>query len=220
MTNSSNISLVDNYPLPVLGRSKHLLTPTVSPGSLGQDSLGCFSVNFCVLSVLRTADCKTEIHNIFISAYCPASSVLRRCWHGRGWRRGNQHTVWDESVQSSSEAADGDHQFLRIVTVSPSQCQWSPLSCQMVMLSLPPPTMSPPDGRPPSSGKFYGFLIENKLNWATLHHSSVRRTSRTSWVILKEVNLKRKTSRWSQEPGLLLCSFWATPTLSEDLLCF
>ena len=137
MTNSSNISLVDNYPLPVLGRRKHLLTPTVSPGSLGQDSLGCFSVNFCVLPVLRTADCKTEIHNIFISAYCPDSSVLRRCWHGRGWRRGNQHTVWDESVQSSSEAADGDHQFLRIVTVS----QWSPVSwwCCGRVPSLPPP---------------------------------------------------------------------------------
>ena len=95
----------------------------------GQNSLGCFSVNFCVLSVLRTADCKTEIHNIFISAYCPDSSVLRRCWHGRGVTPGNQHTVWDESVQSSSEAADGDDQFLRIVTVStwfPVRWWWCP----------------------------------------------------------------------------------------------
>ena len=151
MKNSGNIRLIDNYPLPVLERRKHLLTPTISPDSshyagwLDEDrnSLGCFSLKFCVLSVLRTADCKTEIHNIFISAYCPDSSVLRRCWHGRGWRGGNQHTVWDESVQSSSEAADGDHQFLRIVTVSPPLCEGdvvrvfppSPPPCQMVRWS-------------------------------------------------------------------------------------
>ena len=218
MTSSSNISLVDNYPLPVLGRRKHLLTPTVSPGSLGQNSLGCFSVNFCVLSVLRTADCKTEIHNIFISAYCPDSSVLRRCWHGRGVTPGEPtHCLG----RVRSVILGGCWWWSSVPENCDSQSQSVPVvSCQMVMLSLPPPTLSPPDGRPPSSGKFYGFLIENKLNWATLHHSSVRRTSRTSWVILKEVNLKRKTSRWSQEPGLLLCSFWATPTLSEDLLCF
>ena len=90
---------------------------------------------------------------------------------------------------------------------------------------LPPPTFSTPvvsiwEGRQSSSRKFYGFLVQTELSYF-LHHSSVQQgTSRTSWVILKEVNLKRKTSRWSQEPDLLLCSYWATPTLSEDLLCF
>ena len=76
---------------------------------------------------------------------------------------GNQHTVWDESVQSSSEAADGDHQFLRIVTVSQSVSGLLSDGDDVVP-PLPPPAMAILDGRLPSRRKFYGFLAEKKLN--------------------------------------------------------
>ena len=63
---------------------------------------------------------------------------------------------YHQSVQSSSEAADGDHQFLRIVTVSRVMLEW----VHPVTMSVSPP--STPDSRPRGARTFYGFL---KLHW-------------------------------------------------------
>ena len=143
---------------PVLARRKHLLTHQLTDSPDWAQAGG--GQGPPVLSVLRTADSQGEksiINNIFISAYCPPSSVLRRCWHGRGEADGRRGT----NRLSGTSPFSHPRRLLMVMISSWELWQSVPVvPGQMVMLwPLPPPAI--PDGHQRASRKFYGFLVEN-----------------------------------------------------------
>ena len=157
------------FSLPVLARRKHLLThqltdcPDWAQAGGGQDPP--------VLSVLRTADSQGEksiINNIFISAYCPPSSVLRRCWHGRG-RLTDAGEPTDCLGRVRSVILGGCWWWWSVPENCDSQCPWSRVRWSCCDLSLPPPYQMDTSG--PVGNSMVSWSKISKLNWAALHHT-------------------------------------------------
>ena len=179
MKNSGNIRLIDNYPLPVLERRKHLLTPTISPDSshyagwLDEDrdvlvSSSVSSLSWGPLTVKQ----KSIIYSF------PLIVLIVLYWGDAdtgGGDAGGTNTLSGTSPFSHPRR-------LLMVIISSWELWQSVLPCVKVMLcesSLPPPHhVRWSDGRPPSSGKFYGFQIRNKLNWTELLYITVRSVGR------------------------------------------